>query len=286
VINQLDEMLAHLLDTRLNPGPPPVAVDVLVRPPDETWRAFVSANARPAVNIYLAEVREDRDQRSTAANRLVDPEPFRVDCHYLVSAWVPSADPTVGTPTVVEDWLLGECLRILADEAPINATRVYAPDPPPVDPILVDNDLRTEIAPPEGYGNIGDFWTGLGQGNIWHLAAQLVVTLPLVRSSRPGGPPVTTLHTTFTPGPDRFVHLGGTLRDSAGTAVVGAWVQLEEPGSGTAVRATRTDEAGRFRLYDVAEGDYRIRASGERGPDLEVPVSVPSATGRYDLVTA
>ena len=51
------------------------------------------------------------------------------------------------------------------------------------------------------------------------------------------------------------------------------------------MRATRTDEAGRFRLYDVAEGDYLIRATTERGPDLVVPVSVPSPTGRYDLVT-
>ena len=150
VINQLDEMLVHLLSTRLNPGPPPADVDVLVRPPDDTWRAFVSASGRPAVNVYLAEVREDRDQRSTAAIRNLDPEPFRVDCQYLVSAWVPSTDPSVGTPTVVEDWLLGECLRILADEAPINATRMYAPASPPVDPILVDNDLRTEIAPARG----------------------------------------------------------------------------------------------------------------------------------------
>lgn len=286
MINQLDEMLVHLLSSRLNPGQPPVDVDVLVRPPDDTWRAFVSASGRPAVNVFLAEVREDRDQRSTAAMRNPDPEPFRVDCQYLISAWVPSTDPSVGTPTVVEDWLLGECLRILADEAPINATRIYTPASPPVDPILVDNDLRTEIAPPEGYGNLGDFWTGLGQGNIWHPAVQLIVTLPLVRSTRPSGPPVTTLHTTYAPGSDRLVHLGGSLRDGTGSAVSAAWVQLEDVTSRGAVQATRTDQAGRFRLYDVAEGDYLIRATTERGPDLVVPVAVPSPTGRYDLVTS
>jgi Pvc16 N-terminal domain len=284
MINQLDEMLAHLLSTRLNQDPTLPTIDVLVRPPDDAWRAFVSANARPAVNIYLAEVREDRDQRSTAANNLGDPEPFRVDCHYLVSAWVPSSDPTVGTPTIVEDWLLGECLRILADQAPINASRIYAPAAPPVDPSLVDNDLRTEIAPPEGYTNLGDFWTGLGQGNIWHPAAHLTITLPLQRSPRPVGPPVTTLHTTFIPGPEPFVHIGGRLKNLAGAAVPGAWIELEDSVTGAALRATRTDESGRFQLYDIAEGDYRIHALTEDGADLVVPVTVPSASGRYELV--
>jgi len=284
MINQLDEMLAHLLYTRLNDDPTLPTIDVLVRPPDDTWRAFVSGNARPAVNIYMAEVREDRDQRSSAATNLVDPEPFRVDCHYLVSAWVPSSDPTIGTPTIVEDWLLGECLRILADHAPINASRIYAPAAPPVDPSLVDNDLRTEIAPPEGYANLGDFWTGLGQGNIWHPAAHLTLTLPLQRSSRPVGPPVTTLHTTFVPGPEPFVHIGGRFRNLAGVGVAGAWIELVDSVTGAALKATRTDESGRFQLYDVAEGDYRIRARTEDGADLVVPVTVPSASGRYELV--
>jgi len=286
MINQLDEMLAFLLSTRLNQDPALPTIDVLVRPPDDSWRAFVSANSRPAVNLYMAEVREDREQRSTAANHGADPEPFRVDCHYLLSAWVPSNDPTIGTPTIVEDWLLGECLQILADEAPINASRIYAPAAPPVDAILVGNDLRTEIAPPEGFSNLGDFWTGLGQGNIWHPTVQLIVTLPLERSSRPVGPPVTTLHTTFVPGPEQFTHIGGSLRDGSGAGVTAAWIQLEDPITGHPIRATRTDEAGRFRLYDIAEGDYRIRASTEHGADLVVPVAIPSATGHYDLVTA
>jgi Pvc16 N-terminal domain len=285
VINQLDEMLAFLLLARLNLDSSSPVVDVFVRPPDDSWRAFVSLNPRPAVNLYLAEVREDREQRSTRANRVTDPEPFRVDCHYLLSAWVPSKDPTIGTPTIVEDWLLGECIRILADETPINATRIYAPAAPPVDPILVENDLRTEIAPPEGYANLGDFWTGLGQGNIWHAAAHLIVTLPLARSSRPTGPPVTTLHTTVLPGPEQFVHIGGSLRDTAGAAVPDAWVQLEDPATGHALRASRTDETGRFRLYDLIEGEYRIRASTGLGNDLVVPVTVPSPTGRYEFVT-
>jgi hypothetical protein len=286
MINQLDEMLAHLLSTRLNDDPILPTIDVLVRPPDDAWRAFVSANARPAVNVYLAEVREDREQRSSAANNLGDPEPFRVDCHYLISAWVPSSDPTIGTPTIVEDWLLGECLRILADQAPINASRIYAPAAPPVDPSLVDNDFRTEIAPPEGYTNLGDFWTGLGQGNIWHPAAHLTVTLPLQRSPRPVGPPVTTLHTTFIPGPEPFVHIGGRLKNLAGAAVPGAWIELEDSVTGAALRATRTDASGRFQLYDIAEGDYRIHAHTEDGADLVVPVAVPSASGRYEFVMA
>lgn len=286
MINQLDDMLVHLLTARLNPNTGPASIDVMVRPPDDTWRAFVSLHPRPLVNLYLAEIREDREQRSTLANSRTDPEPFRLDCHYLLSAWVPTGDATVGTPTIVEDWLLGECVRILAEEAPINATRIYAPATPVVEPILLGNDLRTEIAPPEGYSNLADFWTGLGQGNMWHPAAHLIITLPLARSSRPVGPPVTTLHTTFLPGPEHFVHIGGSVRDASGSAVVDAWIQLEDPATGNPMKATRSDEVGRFRLHDIAEGTYQIRTYTEFGPELVVPITVPSATGRYDLVLA
>jgi hypothetical protein len=66
MINQLDEMMRHLLDTRLNDPTLPWTIDVAVRPPDDSWRATVNANGRPAVNVYLVEVREARDQPRNA----------------------------------------------------------------------------------------------------------------------------------------------------------------------------------------------------------------------------
>ena len=289
MINQLDEMLQFLLRDRLNDVPvdeiPPGAqIDVEVRPPNDDWRATVNANGRPAVSIYLAEVREDREQRTGAANDRLDPEPYRIDCHYIISAWIPTADPGFATPTVVEDWLLGETLRILADEAPINATRIYNGSPPPdLEPLLIDNDLRTEIAPPEGYSNLADFWTGLGQGNIWHPAAHLIVTLPLVRTTRPVGPPVTTLHTTYLPGPEVIVHIGGTIRDGSGDPIDGAWVRLNHPDSGRIIQATTTDDSGRFRLYGLAEGAYTLEAVAPAGTS-ENQIVIPEPLGNYDLV--
>lgn len=287
MINQLDEMLRHLLATRLNEPPHAFTIDVVVRPPDDAWRGTVNSNGRPAVNVYMAEVREDREQRTSAASRRPLPEPFRVDCHYLVSAWIPTLDGGFTDPTVVEDWLLGESLRIIADEAPLNATRIYRGSlPANIEPILVDNDLRTEVVPPAGYSNLADFWTGVGQGNVWHPAAHLIVTLPLVRSRRPVAPPVTTMHVGYRAPttPDTVLHIGGTVLDGADRPVGDAWVQLETSPGGSPLRATRTDGAGRFRMYDLTAGEYRLRAVADALPESTVPVTVPSPTGTYELV--
>ena len=90
MINQLDEILRHLLVSRLNDPPLLWPVAVEVRPPDDNWRTFVNALPGPALNVYMVELREDREQRTTAAVLRPDAEPFRVACHYLLSAWVPS----------------------------------------------------------------------------------------------------------------------------------------------------------------------------------------------------
>jgi hypothetical protein len=293
MINQVDEMLRHLLASRLNDPPPQWQIDVEVRPPNDEWRAYVNSLARPALNIYMVEVREDRDQRTTAANTHTAPEPFRVDCHYLLSAWIPTSDPNFATPTVVEDWLLSETLLILADEAPINATRIYNGSlPTSIEPILIDNDLRTEVAPAEGYSNLADFWTGVGLGNVWRAAAHLIITVPLLRTSQPVGPLVTNLTTTYRPdadpyasGPfDPFVHIGGRVLNSADAPVIDAWVQLEPALDSPPLRATRTDQVGRFRMYDLADGDYWLRASAAAYPETVVPITVPSPSGGYELV--
>lgn len=293
MINQVDEMLRHLLASRLNDPAPAWQIEVEVRPPNDEWRAHVNSLARPAVNIYMVEVREDRDQRTTAANTREAPEPYRVDCHYLLSAWIPTTDSNFATPTIVEDWLLSETLRIVADEAPINATHIYNGTlPTNIEPILVDNDLRTEVAPAEGYSNLADFWTGVGLGNVWHPAAHLIITVPLVRTSQPVGPLVTNLTTTYWPDTDPYgagpfdlaMHIGGRVLDRAEEPVVDAWVQVEPVLDGPALRATRTDQMGRFRMYDLAEGDYWLRASSPAYPETVISITVPSPTRGYELV--
>lgn len=295
MIDQLDNMVRHLLDTRLNGAAFPWAIEVAVRPPDESWRSTVNALGLPAVSVYLADVREARDQRTTRSLRAVDAEPFLVDCHYIVSTWIPTADAAFGTPTVVEDWLLGQVIAALVDGLPLNADRIYDAASMPADlaPILQDRDLPTDLLPPEGYPGISDFWTGMGQGNTWHPSAHLVVTFPIVRTERPVGPPVTTLSMTSNPSigpdgstPDQSIDIGGVITDGGGEAVDGAWVRLVTADDRT-VAAAATDAAGRFRLLGVPAGEYRLHAGSSVHPSTDQPIEIPARFGdAYDVVLA
>ena len=295
MINQLDEMIRHLLDVSLNAPALPWTIDVGIRPPDDAWRSTVNANGRPAVSVYLVETREARDRRTSDAVLRRRPQPFQVDCHYVITAWIPTSDPTFGTPTIVEDWLLGQVISILSDRLPLNATDIYGGTPPPdLEPILDDLDLPTELLPPEGYQRLADFWTGVGQGNVWHPSAHLVVTLPIVRSDRPVGPPVTTLHVSTTPtitstgAPpelvlDTSVDIGGEVHDGAGEPVRGAWVLLTDTAGTTTYQSATADADGRFHLVGLAPGDYRLVAGSTDHPAVEQPIEVPSNIDNYDL---
>lgn len=292
MINQLDDMIRDLLDERLNAPALPWTIDVAVRPPDDSWRATVNANGLPAVSVYLTEVREARDQRTSRAVRPIDSQPFLVDCHYIVSTWIPTADPAFGTPAVVEDWLLGQTIAALVDAIPFNADRIYnGVFPLGLDPFLEDLNLATDVLPVEGYPGLPDFWTGMGQGNTWHPSAHLVVTFPIVRSERPVGPPVTTLAMSTAPSvgstevpPDEYFDVGGFVTDGGGAPVSGAWVRLITPDDRTAAAAA-TNETGRYRVESVPAGDYRLAAGSSLHPSIEQPIEIPARFGgTYDAV--
>ncbi len=289
MINQLDEMLRLLLERGLNDPPAPWTIDVAVRPPDDSWRAAVNANGRPAVNVYLVEVREAREQRTSGAVGRPRPEPFLVDCHYLLSAWIPTADPSFASPTVVEDWLLGESIRLVADAAPVNATAIHGdPLPPDVDPILADRDLPTDVLPPDGYANLADFWTGLGQGNTWHPAAHVVVMLPLDLSARTVAPSVRTVHLLTSPTvkgsavADGSVTIGGTVRTSVGEPVPSAAVRLLDAAAVQVLATTSTDELGHYRFDRLRDGGYQLAAWTMAAASVPRAVTVPD-DDHYDL---
>lgn len=294
MINQLDEMIRHVLDTTLNAPTLPWTIDVAVRPPDDAWRSTVNANGRPGVSVYLVEVREARDQRTSDAALRIRPQPFLVDCHYLVTAWIPTSDPTFGTPTIVEDWLLGQVIAILSDRSPLNATDIYgAVLPVDLEPILADLDLCTKLLPPEGFASLADFWTGVGQGNTWHPSAHVVVTLPIVRSDLPVGPPVTTLHVSTAPtieessSPaelvvDDSIDIGGAVRSSVGDPIAAAWIRLTV--GTTTIQSATTDEHGRYRLVGLAPGGYVLTGGSTSHAPSDKSIEIPTAIGDYDLV--
>jgi hypothetical protein len=301
LLNSLDALLSHLLATRvklLRAGTPPSVLDEQIgfRPPDVDWRTDVDdLTPRRALNVYLAEVRENRTLRSNerirhTTNGVVteEPAPVAVDCHYLITAWSP-ADESAGR-TEDEHALLGEVLEVLTAMQALVPRRVFAPASLPIGfpDLWTDAALPLTVAPPEGFQRLPDFWnTMAGRMHPWKPVVVAIVTVPVKQAESLTGPPVTTATATMgTNGSlDTLVAIGGTLFTTAAgarQAVAGVPVGIETP-AGERVASGHSDAEGRFRLGCFGPGQYRLHAAVAGFQPASRDVEVPSASGEYDL---
>jgi hypothetical protein len=153
--------------------------------PDDTWETKIKAlpPGQSALNIYLYDVRENSKLRTNERAQQRNPDgtvtekplPKRVDCFYLITAWIPQptdlAIPAWGV-AVDEHHLLSRVLKTLL-RFPALPTSVLqgdlaALDPPP--------EIPTRVAQPDGLKELGDFWSA--NRNAWRPALQYVVTIP------------------------------------------------------------------------------------------------------------
>jgi Pvc16 N-terminal domain/Carboxypeptidase regulatory-like domain len=295
VIHLLDNLIRRLLVTHITG----LADDqVRFQPPDQDWRTYVAGLIdKPAVNVYLVELRENRRLRSNdATRRVVDgvtierPAPPRVDCHYLITAWSPAQQTPAIEATLDEHELLAEAARVLFDAPPLVPRQVFDPDPNaggfPEE--VRDAELPATVLPVDAFAKYAEFWGTMGQVHPWKPAVYLVVTIPLLRSERPAGPMVTTRVTTYRrtgalDAGDVWVEIGGTVFDPAGDRLPGAWVQVEPKAPGRTARSVRTDARGRFQFGGLRPGThtFRFRAPGQAEQNKEL--AVPSPDGGYDL---
>lgn len=268
------------------------------QPPDEDWRNHVSGLQGNALNIYLADLRENRKLRSNETIRrpedgvvLADPAPIRVDCHYLVSAWSPALVTPAVEPTLDEHGLLYDALALLMREAPLNASRIYPAESAALQAVpepIRDVDLPTEILPEQGFPKLAELWGTMGANHRWKPALYLVVTLPVTPEAQIAGAMVTTRITEYRqtgrPGPaEAWVRIGGHALTPEGDTVAGAWVRLETL-EGDPVQTAETDEQGRYTFGELRPGNYRLRArAGGFDEIVRDDVAVPSPTGEYDL---
>jgi hypothetical protein len=301
MLNALDAVLHQLFASRLTllrAGTPPTVLDDQIgfRPPDADWRTDVDGlSPRRALNVYLVELRENRKLRSNERVRTIvngevtdEPAPVRVDCRYVITAWSP-ADESAGR-TQDEHELLGEVLAVLTTAEPLVPRRVFAPGPLPATfpPYLAEAELPLAVAPTDGFPQLPEFWnTMAGPLHPWKPAVVAVVTVPVRQVARMSGPPVTTAAAAVgTNGSaDTLVAIGGRLVDGTGAeprAVAGAHVRIETL-AGDGVATSESDDLGRFRLGCFTPGDYRLRAAVAGFAPAARDVTVPSASGEYDL---
>src|SRR5262245_25712331 len=205
MIDHLDTLLHRLFRNSIAE----LTADTQVRfqPPDEDWRALVptitdgAGNPANSLNVYLADLRENRSLRSNERERTVvgsdvfeTPPARRVDCHYLVSAWSPVAVSIAIDPTLDEHLLLAEAARVLGAHDELDPVAIYgASNPPlPVPTAIVDERFPLTLMPVEGFPKIAEFWGTMGAKHCWKPLVHAVITVPLKETAVRAGPVVTT----------------------------------------------------------------------------------------------
>ena len=280
MIADLDRTLEKLLiaEVPINNG----EIDIKFDQPGREWSAKLS---RPTINLFLFDVRENNVlrqhqwERVAAANgRLPNHQsqlkrtPFRVDCHYILTAW--AADPQdehrllsrvmltlFRHPTLPKTHLIGEM-----KEQPFDLQTRLASHDRLTNPAELWGSLDNEIRPSISYvvTLAMDPWT--------------IVTTPVVRvRTLRTGQTSTLPHTTEINADttETRIRIGGIVQ-KANQPQQGIQVALK----GTGFIST-TDEDGRYQIGSIPPGDYTLLAWPPEGKPIERPISVPS--GDYDI---
>jgi hypothetical protein len=299
MLDYIDNMLRQLFITQI----PGITSPLQVRfdPPDDDWRTYVSTLGQMALNVYMVELKENREQRSCGRIREVNqgivtetPLPRYVDVQYLITAWDPAKPGPAVEPTVEEHKLLWAVTSALMEADPLDPIKIYFPLSLPIGfpPEIANAELPTTVLPREGFGKHAEFWgTMPGHAHPWRPAVILVLTLPMTQLPIVAGPMVTTRITEYRLSPgaggvEMWAEIGGTVLDGtvAPPAIVpGAWVALVDPG-GVQLTTTSTDTQGRFIFNMIRPGNYQLQfRAGSRPAPPGRNITVPSPTGEYNL---
>jgi hypothetical protein len=183
--------MIHLVDKILRLGllamvPGLTTQQIGFQPPDNDWRSRVGTIQGVSLNVYLAEIAEDRGLRTNARHLEIQDgvafssgAPERIRLHYAISAWSHVKDALQVTATETEHALLGVVLAGLYRTAPINATRLLPYADVIALPGELQGDLPTQIAPPDGFPRLAEFWGTMGRPQAWKPVINLMVTAPI-----------------------------------------------------------------------------------------------------------
>jgi Pvc16 N-terminal domain/Carboxypeptidase regulatory-like domain len=291
MLNLVDNLVAKLLDTGWTT--PPAKPEFFFTIPDAAWLARVKGGQGLRLNIYLYEVRENRDFRRASwdnvplANNTValSQPPVYLDCHYLISAWSPTEDSDLASPVPDEHQVLSEAMRVLLRNPDV------VPAALPVaggGQVFQNAHVYLSVVLPEPARILNDFWSTMKLP--WRPAVMLVVTAPLdLLLDSPPTPLLTTFIQRFmqigSATVEELIDIGGlVLKASNQEPIFEALVERV----GSTDNAT-TDAQGRFVFTGLQRGIHTFRASakgfGEVEQDIDVPAGLP-ATHIFKLVVA
>jgi Pvc16 N-terminal domain/Carboxypeptidase regulatory-like domain len=274
VFQDLDSSLTQVLNDALAPELQELRnADVSFLTPDRDF-----APGQATVNLFLYEVRENRDLRDPrpivekdGARFSRRPGPLRADCSYIVTTWAAGA---AGPARVAaEHQLLGQALTWLS--------RFPTIPPQYRQGALGDPDLiyppPTMVAQLDPNQHAGDFWTAMGVAP--RPAFYLTVTLELDLGGEITGPLVTTRTIDFLSCGEfdsAWIGIGGRVVDQAAGGVEGAVIDLVD----LEVR-TRSLEAGRYTFPRVPAGQHTVRVVARGFQPKTQPLVVPGRPEDY-----
>lgn len=276
MINDLDETLRKLLIREI-----PIKnseVEISFDQPKREWSARLN---RPTLNLYLYDIRENNKLRQTQpmweverqANGTVTQrrKPFRVDLHYMITAWAaePEDEHRLLTRTLMAlfrlpnlpDDLLPESLKTQPVPVPVMVAQEEEIRNPAEVWSALDNELRPTIG----------CMVTLALNPYQPLTTPLVRTREL-RIGQSGYPEDHEL--TSPASADLFWTIGGTVRSEKPLDKV--QLTLVEQGLNIPLQPE-----GRFMVGNLKAGDYTLEISAEGQKPRQHKITVPAPD--YDL---
>ncbi len=270
MLSHLDKTIENLLRQK---GPLPEAeYDISFDIPTKEWASKLSTT-KPTINIYLYDIRENRELRSNEWELKRNPggtvtkerPSVRLDAFYIITAWSPAQTDAV----LEEHHLLSQILAVLF-KYPFIPEDVLAEDlatikPPPKLPITV--------ACPDAFKDqgVGQFWNAVDQ--YWKPFIHLIVTVPIDLQEEISVPAVTTKIIKYET--EELIQIGGRVVEASDPSkgIAGATVSIIQ--SGKIIKTTKTDKDGYFKFSGLKEGKYILKANkGEREITKEITLWV------------
>jgi hypothetical protein len=285
MIADLDETIKQLIKAEL-----PIKngeIDISFDQPKREWSAKLT---KPAINLFLYDVRENAELRQHGWQRLPPTNgngrvvgqkrmPFRVDCHYILTTWAAESED--------EHRLLTRTMLVLFRHKIFQPEMLLGQLEHPIFPV------STTLARHDRLTNPAEVWSSLD--NELRPSISYIVTLALDPWSEVTGPAVRsfTMRVGQAERPARLqqfvpdgvdielVTIGGLVLDKAKDGSPQAGIEVAIKGTG---RFTKTDSSGQYVLGTVPPGDYTLVVWPAKGKPKEKKVSVPADDGDYNLV--
>lgn len=281
MLDDLDETIRQLLvaETPIKNG----EVEISFDQPKREWSARLS---KPAVNLFLYDVRENNVLRQHQWERMpgngdgrahLKRTPFRVDCTYMLTTWasIPEDEHRLLTRVMLALFRF----PVLPEDRLVGALR----NPP--------FDIQASLASHDRLTNPAEIWASLD--NEIRPTASYQVTLALdpwkevtgtivrTRTLRTGQtrtlPDLTQLDNNTSA---EMLSIGGKITQIGrdGTPLSGIQVAIK----GTGLFA-ETNDSGQFTLGSLPPGSYTLVAWPATGKPKEKKINIPEKEGNYDI---